>query len=118
MARRGPAAALITVAALAAGGCGTSSNPNANLFRIPNMTSQTMLQRLEQPTSHGPSGYPMLAGPEHLSLRGIQYTTQGQEALHTWLSTPATKDASYTQAGRNLEVAFPGNKSQISAKLK
>jgi hypothetical protein len=118
MIRRAPVAIIVTVAALAAGGCGTSSSPTANLFRIPNITSQQLMQQLEQPTSRGPNGYPMLAGPQHLSLRGIQYTTQGRDALQSWLNSPPGKQAGYKQAGRNLAVAFPDSKSEIDAKLK
>lgn len=114
--RRAPVAAVLTVAALAAGGCGTT-NPTADLYRIPNITSQDLLRQLEQPTSRGPSGYPMLAGPQHLSLHGIEYTTQGQDALHSWLSAPSSKNATYQQAGRNLAVAFPQNKTEIDNKL-
>lgn len=117
VARRASAAAVVAVAALAAGGCGTSSNPAANLYRIPNMTSQTLMSQLEQPTSPGPGGYPVLAGPQHLSLHGIQYTTQGRDALQTWLNTSPTKHASYQQAGRNLAVAFPSDKAEIEGKL-
>lgn len=115
--RRAAIAAIITVAALTAGGCGTSSTPTAN-FRIPNITSQDLMQQLGQPTSRGPGGYEMLAGPQHLSLRGIQYTIQGTDALHSWLNSPPSKKATYQQAGRNLAVAFPGSKSQIDNKLK
>ena len=118
MTRRGPLAAVVTVAALAAGGCGTSSSPTADLYKLPNMTGQTLLRELEQPTSRGPSGYPMVAGPERLSLRGIQYTTQGRQALQSWLSTPPVKQAAYQQAGRNLAVAFPQDKSEIYGKLR
>ena len=116
--RRAGVAAIITLAALTAGGCGTSTNPTANLFRIPNMTRQDLMRELEQPTSRGPGGYEMLAGPQHLSLRGIQYTTQGRDALQSWLNSPPSKKATYEQAGRNLAAAFPGSKAQIDRKLK
>jgi hypothetical protein len=102
---------------LAAGGCGTSSTPTAN-FHIPHITSQELMRQLEQPTSRGPGGYEVLAGPQHLSLRGIQYTIQGRDALQSWLNSPASKKATYQQAGRNLAVAFPGSKSEIDRKLK
>jgi hypothetical protein len=118
MNRRAAVAAIITVAALTAGGCGTSTNPNADLFRIPNLTSQQLLRQLEQPTSRGPNGYEMLAGSQHLSLRGIQYTTQGRDALQSWLNSPHSTKATYEQAGRNLAVAFPGSKAAIERKLK
>lgn len=114
--RRATVAAIITVAALTAGGCGTSSNPTSN-FRIPNISSQDLLRQLEQPTSRGPGGYEMLPGPQHLSLRGIQYTIQGREALQSWLNTPTSKRPTYQQAGRNLAIAFPANKSEIEGKL-
>jgi hypothetical protein len=114
--RRAAMAAMIAVAALTAGGCGTSTNPTSN-FRIPNITSQDLLRQLEQPTSRGPGGYEMIAGPQRLSLRGIQYTIQGREALQSWLSTPSSKRSTYQQAGRNLAIAFPQNKSEIEAKL-
>lgn len=115
--RRAPVAAFITVAALAAGGCGTTS-PTANLYRIPNITTQALMKQLQQPTSRGPDGYPMLAGPQHLSLGGIEYTTQGSAALQSWLNTPPVKQAAYRQAGRNLAIAFPGSKATIDSKLK
>jgi hypothetical protein len=111
--RRAPVAVLVTVAALTAGGCGTSSNPTANFFRIPNITSQELMRQLEQPTTHGPGGYPLLAGPQHLSLHGIEYTTQGRDALQSWLSAPSPNK----QAGHNLAIAFPGSKSEIDSKL-
>jgi hypothetical protein len=114
--RRAAVAAIVTVAALTAGGCGTSTNPTSN-FRIPNVTSQDLLRQLEQPTSRGPGGYEMLSGPQHLSLRGIQYTIQGREALQSWLNTPTSKRPTYQQAGRNLAIAFPANKSEIESKL-
>lgn len=116
--RRAPVAALVTVAALAAGGCGTTSSPTADLFSIPGMTSQKLLRELEHPTTRGPGGYPMVAGPDRLSLRGIRYTTQGRGALAQWLNTPSSTHAAYQQAGRNLAVAFPGDKAQINGKLK
>lgn len=115
--RRAPVAAVLTVAALAAGGCGTTST-TADLFKIPNMTTQTLMAQLEQPTSRGPSGYPVLAGPQDLSLRGIEYTTQGRDALQSWLTGPPGKQAAHQQAGRNLAIAFPGEKAQIESKLK
>jgi hypothetical protein len=114
--RRAMVAAVIAVAALTAGGCGVSANPTSN-FRIPNLTSQNLLRELEQPTSRGPGGYEMLSGPQHLSLRGIQYTIQGREALQSWLNTPTSKQPTYQQAGKNLAIAFPSNKSQIDGKL-
>jgi hypothetical protein len=82
------------------------------------MTPQELTRQLEQPTSRGPGGYEMLAGSQHLSLRGIQYTTQGRDALQSWLNTPPTKQAAYQQAGRNLAVAFPSNRAEIQRKLK
>lgn len=115
--RRGPVAALLTVAALAAGGCGVGSTSTA-LFKIPNLSSQTLMAQLEQPTSRGPSGYPVLAGPQHLSLHGIEYTTQGHDALQSWLNGPSGKQSAYQQAGHNLAIAFPGEKAQIESKLK
>jgi hypothetical protein len=114
--RRAAVAAIVTVAALTAGGCGVSANPTSN-FRIPNLTSQNLLRELEQPTSRGPGGYEMLSGPQHLSLRGIQYTIQGREALQSWLNSPTSKRPTYQQAGKNLAVAFPANKSEIDGKL-
>lgn len=117
MTRRAPIAAIITVVALAAGGCGTSSSPTADLYRIPNLTVQTLMRELEQPTSRGPDGYPVLAGPQRLSLGGIEYTTQGRDALGSWFDTPPVKRAAYNQAGRNLAVAFPDSKAAISRKL-
>ena len=116
--RRAALAAIITVAALTVGGCSTSSNTTAELFRIPNLSSQELSQQLEQPTSRGPGGYEMLAGPQHLSLRGIQYTTQGRDALQSWLNSPSSAKATYKQAGHNLAVAFPGSKGEINRKLK
>jgi hypothetical protein len=116
--RRAGLAAVITVAALTAGGCGTSSNPTADLFRIPNISSQELSRQLEQATSRGPGGYEMLPGPQHLSLRGIQYTTQGRDALQSWLNSPSSTKATYKQAGHNLAVAFPGSKGEINRKLK
>jgi len=113
--RRASAVAVVTVAALAAGGCGTTS-PTADLFQMPNMTSQTLMNELELPTSPA-AGYPMIAGPEHLSLLGIQYTTQGRAVLQSWLNAPPATDARHKQAGRNLAVAFPGYKAQIYRKL-
>lgn len=115
--KRSAVAAIITVAALTAGGCGTSSTPVAN-FRIPHITSQDLMAELQQPTSRGPGGYEMLAGPQHLSLRGIQYTIQGRDALQSWLNSPPSKKSSYQQAGRNLAVAFPSSKGRIYQKLK
>ena len=114
--RRAVVAAIVTVAALTAGGCGTSANPTSN-FRIPNLTSQNLLRELEQPTSRGPGGYEMLSGPQRLSLRGIQYTIQGREALQSWLNIPTSKRPTYQQAGKNLAIAFPSNKSEIDGKL-
>jgi hypothetical protein len=114
--RRAPVAAFLTVAALAAGGCG-ATNPSAELYKIPNLTSQDLTHQLEQPTTRGPGGYPTLAGPQHLSLHGIEYTTQGRDALQSWLNAPSSKDAAYQQAGRNLAVAFPSNKTEIDNKL-
>ncbi len=114
--RRAAVAAIVTVAALTAGGCGTATNPTSN-FHIPNITSQDLLRQLEQPTSRGPGGYEMLSGPQRLSLRGIQYTIQGREALQSWLNTPTSKRPTYQQAGRNLAIAFPQNKSEIEGKL-
>jgi hypothetical protein len=114
---RAAVAAIITAAALTAGGCGVSSSPTAN-FRIPNITSQDLMRELEQPTSRGPGGYEMLAGSQHLSLRGIQYTIQGTDALRSWLNIPPSKKATYQQAGRNLAVAFPADKGEIEGKLK
>ena len=116
--RRAALAAVIVAAALTAGGCGTSSNTSVELFRIPNLTSQELLRQLEQPTSRGPGGYEMMPGPQHLSLRGIQYTTQGRDALQSWLNSPPSKKATYEQAGHNLAVAFPGSKAEINGKLK
>ena len=118
MTRRAPVAAVVTVAALAAGGCGASTSPTADLYRIPNMTTQTLMRELEQPTTRGAGGFPILAGPQHLSLRGIQYTTQGRDALQSWLNTPPAKQTAYKQAGRNLAVAFPADKATIDRKLK
>jgi hypothetical protein len=115
--RRAAVATIITVAALTAGGCGTSSTPTAN-FRIPHITSEELTRQLEQPTSRGPGGYEVLAGPQHLSLRGIQYTIQGRDALQSWLNSPPSKKATYQQAGRNLAIAFPGSKGEIERKLK
>ena len=104
---------------MAAGGCGTATGPTANLYQIPNMTAQTLLGELEHPTSRGPNGYPVVAGPNRLSLHGIQYTTQGREALQSWLSGSSGKQtAAYKQAGRNLAVAFPSDKTEIDRKLK
>ncbi|HZO78842.1 MAG TPA: hypothetical protein VFB39_12435 [Solirubrobacteraceae bacterium] len=114
--RRAAVAAIIAVAALTAGGCGTATNPTSN-FNIPNITSQDLLHQLEQPTSRGPGGYEMISGPQRLSLRGIQYTIQGREALQSWLNTPTSKRSTYQQAGRNLAIAFPQNKSEIEGKL-
>jgi hypothetical protein len=114
--RRAAVAAIVTVAALTAGGCGTSANPTSN-FHIPNITSQELLRQLEQPAGRGPGGYEVVSGPQRLSLRGIQYTIQGREALQSWLSTPTSKQPAYQQAGRNLAIAFPANKSQIEGKL-
>lgn len=116
--RRAPIAAVITVAALAAGGCGTSSNPNTDLYRIPNISAQTLKQELEQPTSRGPDGYPVLAGPQRLSLGGIEYTTQGRDALQSWLDTPPVNQAAYKQAGRNLAIAFTDSATAIDRKLR
>ena len=82
------------------------------------MTSQQLMQELQQPTSRGPGGHPVLAGPQHLSLLGLEYTTQGRDALQSWLNAPPTNQAAYKQAGRNLAVAFPGNKAEIDRKLK
>jgi hypothetical protein len=116
--KRAPIAALITVLALAAGGCGTSSNPNTDLYRIPNISAQTLMRELQQPTSRGPNGDPVLAGPQRLSLGGIEYTTQGSDALRSWLDTAPVKQAAYEQAGRNLAIAFPGSATAIDNKLK
>jgi hypothetical protein len=118
MPRRTGVAAIITVAALTAGGCGTSTNPTADLFRIPHLTSQELTRELEQPTTRGPGGYEELAGSQHLSLRGIQYTTQGRDALQSWLNSPRSTKATYEQAGRNLAVAFPGSRGEINRRLK
>jgi hypothetical protein len=115
--RRAAVATIITVAALTAGGCGTSSTPTAN-FHIPHISSQELMRQLEQPTSRGPGGYEVLAGPQHLSLRGIQYTIQGRDALQSWLNSPPSKKATFQQAGRNLAIAFPASKSEIDRKLK
>jgi hypothetical protein len=117
-ARRAALAAILTVAALTAGGCAPGSNTAADLFRIPNISSQELSRQLEQPTSRGPGGYEMLPGPQHLSLRGIQYTTQGRDALQSWLNSPSSTKATYKQAGHNLGVAFPGSKGEINRKLK
>lgn len=118
MTSRVPCAAVITVAALAAGGCGTSSSPTAGLYRIPNITARALMRELEQPTSRGPGGYPVLAGRQRLSLGGIEYTTQGLDALRSWLDAPPVNRAAYKQAGRNLAIAFPGSKTAIYRKLR
>jgi hypothetical protein len=115
--RRAAVAAIITVAALTAGGCGTSSTPTAN-FHIRNITSQELMRQLEQPTSRGPGGYEVLAGTQRLSLRGIQYTIQGRDALQSWLNSPPSKKSTYQQAGRNLAIAFPASRGVIERKLK
>jgi hypothetical protein len=108
---------VVTIAALAAGGCGTTSGATVTNFRILNMTPQTLMQQLKQPTTRGPGGYPVLAGPPHLSLLGIESTTQGNAALQSWLSTTSSNHAAYVQAGRNLARAFPQHKAEIDSKL-
>ena len=115
--RRATVAAVVTLAALAAGGCNVSGNTSADLTRMPNISSQQLMRQLEQPTTPGPGGYEMLAGPQRLSLRGIQYTTQGRDALQSWLNSPTSKKATYKQAGHNLAIAFPGSKAEINRKL-
>ncbi len=117
MTRRAPAAVVVTIAALAAGGCGTSTSATVNNFQIRNMTSQTLMHELEQPTTRGPGGYPVLAGSQHLSLLGIGSTTQGNAALQSWLTSASSNHATYAQAGHNLAIAFPQHKAEIDSKL-
>ncbi len=117
MTRRGPAAVVVTIAALAAGGCGTTSGATVTNFQILNMTPQTLLHELEQPTTRGPGGYPVLAGPQHLSLLGIEATSQGNAALQSWLTTTSSNHSAYVQAGRNLATAFPQHKAEIDSKI-